>query len=241
MPTYQKEQPNSIKALFNDIARQYDVTNRVISLNMSKKWNQQLAHLAGTSRKTAYTLLDLCAGTGEVAFECLKGAPFGSLAYLLDFSPEMLAIAKKKAKELPLKKRQLRYLEADAQKIPLASKSIDYATMAYGIRNVKDPSKCFEEVYRVLKHGGNFAILELTRPQNRFLKLGHQLYTHWIMPLFGKLLTRNKEAYNYLCKSVQHFISPTELEKLLSAKGFNQVRSHSLAGGIATIIVARKL
>jgi demethylmenaquinone methyltransferase/2-methoxy-6-polyprenyl-1,4-benzoquinol methylase len=240
MPAYQKEKPKTIKAMFNDIAQQYDITNRVISFNMYKGWNRQLAKQATKSCKKAFSLLDLCAGTGEVAFECLKKSPHSNKAYLLDFSHEMLNIAKKKAAKLPFKQHQLEYLEADAQKIPLDSHSIDCATIAYGIRNVKDPTKCFQEVYRVLKPGGNFAILELTRPNNRFLKFGHQLYMRIVMPLFGKLLTRNKQAYQYLCNSVHAFISPKEIEEMLKEKGFKKVKSIPLAGGIATIIVANK-
>ncbi len=233
MSTYQKEKPKTIKAMFNDIAQQYDINNRLISFNMCKRWNRQLAQQVTKSCKEAYVLLDLCAGTGEVAFQCLKQAPNPGRAYLLDFSPEMLKLAKKKAAILPLQEHQIEYLEADAQKIPLRAHSIDCATIAYGIRNVKDPAKCFQEVFRVLKPGGNFAILELTRPKNRFLKFGHQLYMRIVMPLFGK-------AYQYLCNSVDTFISPKEMEALLKTNGFNKIKSTPLAGGIATIITAHK-
>lgn len=240
MPTYQKEKPKSIKAMFNNIAQGYDITNCVISFNMFKGWNRQLAQQATKSCKGAFALLDLCAGTGEVAFQCLKNAPDSSKAYLLDFSSEMLHIAKKKATALPLRQHKIEYLEADAQKIPLPAHSIDCATIAYGIRNVQDPNKCFQEVFRVLKPGGNFAILELTRPYNRFLKFGHEMYMRIVMPLFGKMFTRNKQAYQYLCNSIHAFISPKEIEALLKAKGFAKIKSIPLAGGIATIITAHK-
>lgn len=240
MAKYTKQQPKSIKAMFDNIANRYDITNLVISLNMYKGWNRKIAKQAAQGQQDAFTMLDLCAGTGEVAFECLKKASANSQAYLLDFSPEMLEIAKKKAANLPIQQHQIEYMEADAQKIPLPAKSIDFATIAYGIRNVQDPSKCFQEVYRVLKPGGRFAILELTRPKNRFLKIGHHLYLRVLMPLLGKIFTRDKQAYQYLCNSIHTFITPHELEALLKKKGFAKTESIPLAGGIATIIMGYK-
>lgn len=240
MATYLKEKPKTIKAMFNHIAQRYDFTNRVISFNLNKRWNRQLAQKATKSCKGEFTMVDLCTGTGEVAFECLKKNSHACKAYLLDFSAEMLQIAKHKALKLPLTHHRLEYLEADAQKIPLPAHSMDCATIAYGIRNVQDPAKCFQEVFRVLKPNGNFAILELTRPTNRFLKWGHHCYMRFMLPIFGKLLTDNKQAYQYLCNSIHTFISPKEIELLLKEKGFNKIKSIPLVGGIATIIVAHK-
>lgn len=240
MSGYTKLKPDSIQHMFNNIANRYDITNKVISFNMYNGWNRRLASQTLQPFKDSFALLDLCAGTGEVTFECLKKNSAACQAYLLDFSSEMLQIAKSKAAKLPLNHHQMEYLEADAQKVPLPDQSIDCATIAYGIRNVQDPAKCFEEVFRVLKPGGCFGILELTRPNHRLLKLGHQLYMSVVMPLLGKLLTSDKQAYQYLCQSIHTFISPQELEGLLKQKGFIKTERTPLAGGIATIIMAHK-
>lgn len=241
MTKYSKLKPDSIQNMFNNIANRYDVTNTVISFNMYNGWNRRLASHTSQAFKGSFALLDLCAGTGEVAFECLKKKTTPSQAYLLDFSSEMLEIAKSKAAKLTLDHHKIEYMEADAQKIPLPDQSVDCATIAYGIRNVQDPTKCFEEVFRVLKPGGSFGILELTRPTNPLLKLGHRLYMSIVMPLLGKLLTRDKQAYQYLCQSIHTFISPQELEGLLKQKGFAKTERIPLAGGIATIIIGHKV
>ena len=112
--------------------------------------------------------------------------------------------------------------------------------MAYGMRNVHEPIKCIQETLRVLKPGGCFGILELTRPQNRLLRFGHNIYLRTFLPLLGKWLTASPEAYQYLCRSIQAFLSPEELEALLKSNGFVQTRCIPLTGGIATIILGFK-
>lgn len=241
MKNYNKSQPQTIKALFNNIAQCYDLTNLVISFNMHNRWNRTVARYATQQHSSSFTMLDLCAGTGAVAFECLKKASLPCQAYLLDFSPNMLEIAKRKAEKLALSEyHHLEYLEADAQSIPLPAKSIDFSTIAYGIRNIQNPAQCFQEVYRILKPGGCFAILELTRPRNRFLKFGHHIYLSTALPILGKMFAKDKQAYEYLCQSIHTFISPEEMENLLKQKGFNKTKTIPLMGGIATIILGYK-
>lgn len=241
MMSYTKAKPKSIQALFNNIAQRYDVTNTIMSFNLSKSWNRKMANQALKNHSNAFTMLDLCSGTGEIAFECLKKTAKPSTAYLLDFSSEMLKIAKNKANKLPLKSHTLEYIEADAQKIPLAKEIIDFTTIAYGIRNIQDPSKCFKEVHRVLKSGGCLAILELTRPKNRLLNFCHKIYLTLALPIIGKIVTQNKQAYEYLCQSIHAFMSPNEVEKLLHKEGFEKIKHIPLAGGIATITLAYKV
>lgn len=153
----------------------------------------------------------------------------------------MLKLAKQKADQINLSDiHSLSYIEADVQRLPLPDHIADCATMAYGIRNVPDPNLCIKEAYRTLKSGGCFGILELTRPNFRILRLGHQIYLRTFIPLLGKLITDNKQAYQYLCQSIQSFIPAEDLEKLLISNGFTDTQRHSLAGGIATVIIGYK-
>lgn len=240
MTAYNKNQPSSIKAMFNSIANRYDFTNAVLSFYLHKLWNRQLTKRAGHPFRARHTLLDLCSGTGDIAFHYLKKRAHPCRAYLIDFSGEMLGEAKKKAEKLPLDRHDIIYIEADVQKLPLPDDYAECATMAYGIRNVKNPAQCFQELFRVLKPGGRFGILELTRPENRLLNAGHQLYLRTFLPLFGRWLTKNEGAYQYLRQSIHTFIAPKELEKLLKATGFSRTEVIKLSGGIATIIMAYK-
>lgn len=237
--TYNKQDPETIQTLFGTIAEEYDRTNSVLSFQLHKRWNAELIKIISEG-ESPRTLLDLCCGTGEISLTYLKKTPVRCQAYLLDFCEEMLSCAKVKAEDQLLHHHNLTYLRADAQSIPLSKESVRASTIAYGIRNVKEPIKCIEEVYRVLEPGGRFAILELTQPKNRFMRLGHSCYLRFILPQIGRLLTKNKEAYQYLCQSIHSFVDPQVLENQMKETGFIQTACKPLNGGIATIISGRK-
>ena len=236
---YNKNDPATIQSMFNSIAKRYDFTNSVLSLQMHKSWNRALvAAVGGTSK--ADSLLDLCCGTGDIALAYLQVAKAPCKVFLIDFSTDMLACAKEKSKQLGASGHRLEFIEADVQELPLPDAIADCATIAYGIRNVKDPIKCFHEVFRTLKPGGRFGILELTQPTNPVMRLGHSLYLRTILPLLGKWLTANQAAYDYLRASIHTFITPAHLEKLLKEAGFINTYRKPLAGGIATILFGQK-
>lgn len=239
MSTYQKDQPATIQALFDSIAADYDRTNAIMSFQLHKRWNRELVRQVAKGDPSR--ILDLCCGTGDIAFEFLLKAQRGKEAVLVDFSQKMLECAKAKASRLPLQSHSLHYLQADVQDIPLPDQYTPCAVIAYGIRNVKDPSKCFREVYRVLQPGGAFGILELTRPSNFFLRIGHRLYLKTLLPLIGKWATRNQEAYQYLPSSINTFIPPQTLANQLEAAGFEVRSIKPLTGGIATLITASRV
>ena len=185
---YCKENPQTIQSLFNSIAGRYDLTNAVLSFNLHKRWNSALVqHVLKPHLPKVF--LDLCSGTGDIAFNYLHSAPHSCQACLIDFSSEMLEHAKHKANKYSFDRHQISYLEADVQQLPLQDQFADCATMAYGIRNVQYPTHCFQEIFRVLKPGGCFGILELTRPRNRLLRFGHQLYLRTVLPLLGESLS----------------------------------------------------
>ncbi len=238
---YRKDSPQTIQYMFNSIAKRYDRTNAVLSFSLHKWWNRKLIRHILKQTPTPHILLDLCAGTGDIAFNYLKHTSHPSHAYLVDFSSEMLEYAKHKSNLLSFKNpHQLFYIEADVQQLPFPNQFADCATMAYGIRNVQDPTLCFQDVFRVLKPGGCFAILELTRPRYKILRMGHHFYLRTLMPFLGKWLTNNRDAYHYLCQSIQTFIAPKELENLLKSNGFIHTKTYPLAGGIATIFIGHK-
>ena len=141
--------------MFGKIASRYDLTNSCLSLLLHKFWNKQLVQQI----KATHTLLDLCAGTGEIAFRWLKRQSTPKAAILLDFCPEMLKAAEEKVSPYLTTGHHVRFVQADATDIPLSSESVDAVSIAYGIRNVVDTSLCFQEVFRVLRPQGQFLIL----------------------------------------------------------------------------------
>jgi demethylmenaquinone methyltransferase/2-methoxy-6-polyprenyl-1,4-benzoquinol methylase len=238
---YNKNSPQTIQSMFNSIAKRYDLTNTVLSLALHKRWNRSLVRHVLQQKNSKHILLDLCSGTGDIAFAYLRMSKSSCHAHLIDFSSEMLEHAKHKALGLCLSPlHHLSYIEANVQQLPFPDQFADCATMAYGIRNVENPALCIQDVFRVLKPGGCIGILELTRPKNIILRLGHQFYLRDLMPFLGKWLTNNQQAYQYLCNSIQTFVAPNELENLLKMNGFLRTQLFSLAGGIATILIGYK-
>lgn len=222
--------------MFGKIAERYDLTNSVVSFQLHRLWNRRLAH----TLLNATTLLDLCSGTGEIAYRWLKLQKAPKKAFQLDFCEEMLDAAKAKSLPFQLAGHDVRFMQADATQIPLSANSVDAVSIAYGIRNVQAPLQCFQEVYRVLEPQGTFAILELTEPHFKPLRFFHRLYLNHLLPLLGGLLTREPSAYAYLAKSVQEFTKPVQLQKQLQEVGFAHVSIRPLNCGIATLIVAKK-
>lgn len=240
MTPYNKKEPKSIRSMFDGIAANYDRTNSVLSLYLHHYWNSTLVKNVILPCSPS-SMIDLCAGTGEIAFRSIQASPSLKKVSLVDFSSEMLACAQEKSKDINLKNSILEFINADVQKLPFESESTDCITMAYGIRNVNQPFECLQESYRVLKFGGSLGILELTAPTNKLLKFGHQIYLKNVLPVLGKWLTSDKEAYKYLCQSIHSFIRPTELKATIIEAGFKQLTIKPLAGGIATLFIAQKI
>jgi demethylmenaquinone methyltransferase/2-methoxy-6-polyprenyl-1,4-benzoquinol methylase len=239
MKHYQKSEPDTIQAMFDSIATHYDRTNALLSFQLHRRWNRELVHLTSL-HSNPDLLLDLCCGTGEIALTFLKTVEGSQKVVMVDFSQQMLECAQAKALRLEIPSGQIHYLQADVQELPIEDQYASCATMAYGIRNVKDPLKCFKEVYRVLKPKGVFGLLELTRPSNPFLRIGHQIYLRTCLPLIGKWLTHNQEAYRYLCSSIRSFTPPQVLASQLEAAGFRMITLKPLTGGIATLLLAQR-
>ncbi len=231
MNEYSKDDPQTIEKLFDSIASRYDLGNSLNSFCLHKLWNRRLIKTA--LKNDPKTLLDLCAGTGEIAKGCLQCSQDLHIV-LVDFSGEMLAVAKKRIKN------RADFLQANAEHLPLQNESFDAATCAYGIRNIQNRKAAFSELYRVLKPNGTLAICELTRPDNSLLKGLHNAYLATMVPLIGRLLTKNHNAYTYLSKSINSFISKETVAKELQDAGFCNVQIAPQSFGIATLFFANK-
>lgn len=234
---YQKNNPSSIQDLFSSIASRYDTTNAIMSLGMHKYWNNYLVKETFLKAHPG-TFLDLCCGTGEIAFTYLRKHKSNNQIYLIDFCEAMLDQAKKRAHKYGYS--QLTFCQGDAQAIPLKNSSTTAITIAYGIRNVENTEQCLSEVYRVLDSKGICGVLELTRPKSKILKSLHKLYLNLAIPTLGKLATSNRDAYQYLRDSIQSFSEPEHLAEKFKKTGFKKVNIISLSLGAAHIILGEK-
>jgi demethylmenaquinone methyltransferase/2-methoxy-6-polyprenyl-1,4-benzoquinol methylase len=225
-----------LKGFFADLAPSYDKFNRLASLFLDGYWRDRVANFA----RPGMSVLDLCTGTGDLAFKIAK--KIGSKGRLvgIDFSTEMLSLAETKKEQLNLNSR-IDFQLSRAEELLFESESFDLVVSAFAMRNVRaNLETVLKEMFRVLKPGGQIVVLEFSRPQFFILKHLHSLYLKTVIPLNGKLIFGSKWSSDYLSESVLNFFSPEDFCKELSKVGFFKVRYYRLNSGIVVIHRARK-
>jgi demethylmenaquinone methyltransferase/2-methoxy-6-polyprenyl-1,4-benzoquinol methylase len=222
-----------VKDIFSIIAPYIDPLDTAFSFGLCHIWRRKVS----AQIKEGENVLDICTGTGELAKLLLKQVgPEGSLTGA-DFCEDMLEIAKKKMSPMP---KNLSLVVSDARELVFPDSTFDAVTVSFGMRNVPDTEAALKEIKRVLKPGGRFFCLELTRPQKRLILPFYEFYTFKVMPAIAKIITKNALPYTYLPKSIEAFYSPEEFQRLLSSCGFIEVTARSLSMGIATLYSAVK-
>jgi demethylmenaquinone methyltransferase/2-methoxy-6-polyprenyl-1,4-benzoquinol methylase len=217
----------AVREMFTAIAPRYDLLNHLLSANIDKLWWRRTARafMSNLSRPNARAL-DLCCGTGDMAFALHHQGPKASITGA-DFSHAMLKLASAKGGggNTP------RWIEADALQLPFPVQSFDLVTSAFGFRNLADYDAGLREIWRVLKPGGEFGILEFSEPKGILGKL-YKFYFRRVLPRVGRLISRTS-AYSYLPASVERFPTPPELLARMQAVGFRNVSWTPYTFGIA--------
>ncbi|MEM0333640.1 MAG: ubiquinone/menaquinone biosynthesis methyltransferase [Candidatus Aenigmatarchaeota archaeon] len=227
------EHKNFVKKKFDLIVKKYDLVNLIGSLGQDYLWRKKVALVL---KKTPTPILDLCCGPFTLSLALLKERPCPIFA--LDFSLEMLFYGKTKLSE---KEKYFIYpVCADAEILPFKSETFGTLSIAFGLRNLSNKEKALEEFYRVLKPEGVLAILEFSLPKVFIFKKIYLFYLTKYLPFLGKLLTGDKEAYQYLAESIQKFPPPEELKKTLLKIGFKEVIYEYFTLGIVTFYLAIK-
>jgi demethylmenaquinone methyltransferase / 2-methoxy-6-polyprenyl-1,4-benzoquinol methylase len=215
--------PDAVRRMFDRIAPVYDAMNRTMTAGLDRRWRRLTAEAAV---RPGDDVLDACCGTGDLAIAASRA---GGNVTGLDFSPAMLARARRKAPGLE-------WIEGDLLALPFADASFDSATVGFGVRNVEDLGGAIEELRRVLRPGGRLGVLEITRPRG-LLAPFYRVWFDGVVPLLGKLLPGGS-AYTYLPASVRRFPGPQELAAMIESAGFRDVRVRLLAGGIVALHTA---
>ncbi|MCX7919138.1 MAG: bifunctional demethylmenaquinone methyltransferase/2-methoxy-6-polyprenyl-1,4-benzoquinol methylase UbiE [bacterium] len=230
-----------VRSLFSSIAPTYDLLNTILSFNQDKRWRKRVVREADI--QPASYVLDVCTGTGKLAYAFSTQSP-AKLIIGLDFCYEMLAIAKKatQCQQIPNSepRNRVSFIQADALEIPFQDNTFDCVTIAFGLRNISDLAKLFNEIRRVTKPGGKIVALELTRPKNRVIYLFYYVYLHWYLPTLGRVISKDKTAYSYLAKTIQEFYDHKQVSQILIDSGWNKVRYRSVTAGITTIYLGVK-
>jgi demethylmenaquinone methyltransferase/2-methoxy-6-polyprenyl-1,4-benzoquinol methylase len=222
--------------MFDAISGRYDALNRLLSGGLDRRWRRQaIDALVLTGRET---LADVCTGTADLAIAARR--PGGARRVIgVDFAMAMLAIGREKVRKAGLRDSVV-LVRGDATELPLGRASVEAATVAFGIRNVQNPSLACAELHRVLKPGGRLAILEFGVPPLPILRAVYLWYFRVLLPRVGRWISRHSSAYAYLPASVGAFPPPAEFAELMRGAGFDVGRITPLAGGIVYLYVAER-
>ncbi len=217
------EKAKRINKMFSSIAEKYDLLNTILSLNRDKSWRKFVAKLC------IGECLDIATGTGELAFECLE---YCNRVVGLDISEKMLKIAKEKSRK---RNKTVTYVLGVAEKLPFKDKSFDCTTMAFALRNVSSIEDSIREMVRVSRK--KVIILEFSKPRNRIIREFYfKVYSRFI-PIIGGLISKNKEAYEYLPNSIENFIERDDVIKIMEDSGLRNIKAYELTLGVVTVYV----
>jgi demethylmenaquinone methyltransferase / 2-methoxy-6-polyprenyl-1,4-benzoquinol methylase len=229
--------PERIASMFDAIAGRYDFLNHFLSGGIDRRWRRRA--IRSLSLTGAERVLDVCTGTGDLAIAARTADPPAARVIGLDFAGAMLRVGLGK-----LRARQLAggvtLVRGDATRMPVADRSMNAVTIAFGIRNVDDVGAVCAEMHRVLKPGGRMAILEFAIPTTPGVRGAYLWYFEHVLPLLGRAVSGHATAYRYLQASVSAFATPDELVKLLRQTGFAEVTASPLTFGTVYLYTGRR-
>jgi len=218
-----------VQSMFDRIAGRYDLLNSLMTAGLHHAWRVRAADRAEVG--PGDSVLDVCCGTGDLAFELARRVAPGGHVVGCDFSEQMLDLARDKAAD---RGAPVRFEWADALQLPYDADRFDAVTVGFGVRNFADRERGLHEMARVLKPGGRLVVLEFTEPQRPPFSTFYSLWFDRIVPVLGRL-TPNPDAYSYLAESVHGFPDPQGLATKMDAAGFERIRWLLTAGGILAI------
>ena len=232
-----EKKADRVLAHFNSVARHYDFMNSLLSFGIHHLWKREAVNMLKLS--PGDRVLDVCGGTGDLAVLAAGDIGPAGRVIVYDINRAMIqaGLHKVAGKEID---GRIRYVQGNAESVSFPDGHFDATMVGFGIRNVTDIKKGFEEMHRILKPGGKMMCLEFSKPTFGPFRRLYDFYSFYIMPLMGELLAGSRQAYTHLPESIRMFPMPDELAALLEGIGFSQVSYKRLTNGIAVIHVAVK-
>lgn len=231
-----KEKGKLVEEMFDYIAPAYDKLNHRLSWNIDKSWRNQA--IQALQPYHPQVMLDIATGTGDFAILAAKMLKPQKLIGA-DISEGMMKIGKQKVAEQKLD-HVISFMKEDCMNLSFADNTFDAITAAFGIRNFEHLDKGLSEMHRVLKKGGHLSIVELTTPVTFPMRQLFKIYSHTFLPFYGKLVSKDKSAYNYLTASIEAFPQGEKMMEIFKKAGFDDMRFKRLTFGICTMYIATK-
>ena len=223
-----KQKTKLVQDVFSSVASNYDIMNDLMSLGFHRLWKKRFVEIIDL--KKGDILLDVGSGSGDIAYELIKQKISAKL-FLLDLNKDMLDQGKKRIK----KHNQNNFIIGNAEKLNFNNNYFDKYTISFCLRNVTNYVASIKEAYRVLKPGGKYCCLEFSNPKSSLISSSYKIYKSNILPLLGKIVAKDKNAYKYLSESIDLFPDQEELKNILISCGFTKVNSVNLFNGIVAI------
>ena len=217
------KEPDEVSAMFDGVARRYDLLNDLLSLGRTKAWRKVATSIIAP--KPGMRILDIAAGTGSSSRPL---ADAGADVIPLDFSKGMLDAGRKRHPDLP-------FMQGDALALSFKENEFDVTTISFGLRNTSDTSKALKESFRVLKSGGRMVVVEFSQPTNRLFRFIYLRYLMRALPTVARKVSSNPDAYVYLAESILAWPNQNGLADLMKAAGFGNVQWKNLTFGIVAI------
>jgi demethylmenaquinone methyltransferase / 2-methoxy-6-polyprenyl-1,4-benzoquinol methylase len=232
----QKSKKEQVADMFNNISRRYDLLNHLLSFGIDIYWRKQAVKLL--KKETPSIILDVATGTGDFAIEALACNPEKIIG--VDIAQSMLDIGKEKINKRGLQdKIELKY--GDSEKLPFLENNFDAVIVSYGVRNFEDLEKGLGEMFRVLKPDGIVVIVEFSKPSGFPFKQLYNFYFHYILPVVGRMVSKDRAAYKYLPESVNAFPDGKRFLDYLKKAGFKNTEWIPQTFGISSIYTGKKL
>lgn len=235
------EKQRMVDDVFHSVAGRYDLMNDLMSAGMHRAWKEALvSRLRPPIDARKFAVLDVAGGTGDIAFRIVAAGGSGISVTVADINGDMLAVGRERAAAQGLD-QAIRFAEANAEALPFPDKSFDAVTIAFGIRNVPRIPVALAEMLRVLKRGGQFFCLEFSQVDVPGLEAIYDAYSFRAIPEIGRLVTGDREAYQYLVESIRRFPDRDAFAKLMREAGFSRVSATPMSGGIVALHSGWKL
>tara|TARA_Y100000389_G_C17352874_1_gene459435 strand:- start:264 stop:968 length:705 start_codon:yes stop_codon:yes gene_type:complete len=228
MQQYLQNKKGLVQSVFNSVYDKYDLMNDFMSLGIHRVWKKNLMSWMNPSKDKI--LIDVACGTGDLGKLFLNSTNKNGKIFCVDPNKAMIGKAKIKLKDY----KNINWVIAEAEKLPIKNNSCDYYTISFGLRNAKDINKALSEAYRVLKPGGRYLCLEFSKIQNSNLDFVYKNYSK-LIPFIGRMVASQKEPYEYLVNSIQEFINQEELIDLIKINKFENCSYRNFSGGIVAI------
>jgi demethylmenaquinone methyltransferase / 2-methoxy-6-polyprenyl-1,4-benzoquinol methylase len=233
-----EEKASLVRGVFDQVAPRYDLMNDLMSGGIHRWWKD--AMVAWAKPRPGQLLLDVAGGTGDIALRALPRLMPAGGAVVCDINRQMLEVGRARAIDLGIL-AGIEFLCADAECLPVADRSVDLYTVAFGLRNVTQLDRALAEARRVLRPGGHFLALEFTPAVTPLLQPLYDLYSFHVVPLIGQIVTGDGDAYRYLVESIRRFPPPSALAAAIAEAGLDHIRLRNLAGGIAALYSAWRI